>query len=185
MRMNGVSWSPTRRGALLLGLGLAAAMPAAAVMAAEKLTYGQTIDIDRPPAAVWAVIANVADMPAWIPPVRSSVPVSGEGNTIGARRELTFVNDSTSLIEIVVYDPAAMTYSYHILTSQLPLADYVATVRVEPEGSGSRVTWSSVFTRRDTSATPAAGADDAAAFGMLKGLYTAGLENLKAIATAP
>ena len=176
---------PTRRVALGLGLALALAAAPGAAPAAERLTYSQTIDIDRPPAAVWAVIANVADMPVWIPPVRSSVAVSGEGNTIGARRELTFANDTTSLIEIVAYDPAAMTYSYHILTSQLPLADYVATVRVEPSGTGSRVTWSSVFTRRDTSAAPAAGADDAAAYGMLKGLYTAGLERLKTIVTTP
>jgi mxaD protein len=165
-------------------LSLAAGLAPAGAPAAETLSYAQSIEIDRPPAAVWAVLGDVAAMPAWIPPVRASVPVSGEGNVVGARRALTFANGSTSLIEIVAYDATMMTFSYHILTSQLPLADYVATIRVEPAGSGSRVTWSSVFTRRDTSATPAEGQDEAAAFGLLKGLYAAGLANLKAVVDA-
>ncbi|MOA62832.1 Polyketide cyclase / dehydrase and lipid transport [compost metagenome] len=43
------------------------------------------------------------------------------------------------------FDNAAKTYSYSILQAPFPATEYLATIKVEAQGDGARVTWSGRF----------------------------------------
>jgi mxaD protein len=63
------------------------------------------------------------------------------------------------------------------------VSSYESTIKVDAKGdAASTVTWSGTFKRKDTGATPAAGADDAAATSTMESVYQAGLDNLKKMA---
>ena len=65
-----------------------------------------------------------------------------------------------------------MSYSYIITESPLPVSDYAATIKVEPNDKGtSTVTWSASFN--------AAGADDAKAVEVITGVFDGGLKALE------
>lgn len=67
-----------------------------------------------------------------------------------------------------------------IINTNLPLADYVGEMRVEPAaGGGSVVHGSAQFQRPEESAKP--GQDDAATEKLVQGVFKAGLDNLAVI----
>ena len=61
-------------------------------------------------------------------------------------------------------------YSYTITDSPLPLANYVATIKVTGEGEGCKVEWSSEF-------EPVGGESEAV--DIVQDIYKTGLDNLK------
>ena len=153
----------------------------AARAAAPVLHETKTMAIAAPPAKVWAVIENFADM-SWVPPVKSTTAT--EGNTPGSVRTLDL--GGPKLMErLKAYDAKRMTYTYAITDDPanmktLPVSDYVSTITVAPSGTGSLVTWTGSFKRADTSEKPPATMDDKAAEGAIAGVYDAGLGGLKA-----
>ncbi|MEE8321011.1 MAG: SRPBCC family protein, partial [Gammaproteobacteria bacterium] len=69
-------------------------------------------------------------------------------------------------------DENERVYTYSIINSPLPVANYTATIRVMDDGSGnSTVEWSSEFN--------ADGAPENDAIEVIQGIYQAGLDNLK------
>ena len=64
-----------------------------------------------------------------------------------------------------------MSYSYRIIESPLPVANYASTIAVEDEG-GTTIVWTGKF--------DAKGAPDADAIGVIEGIYQGGLDSLAA-----
>jgi hypothetical protein len=145
----------------------------------QKIT--ETIQIDAPPAKVWATIADFHDM-SWLPGVAKT---SGEGGNEpdAAKRQLTLDGGATIDESLYKYDAAAMSYSYRIDNVDvkvLPVNNYSATIIVLPaEGDRSTVEWCGVFYRGYPNNDPPPELNDEAALKAVGKVYRAGLENLK------
>jgi hypothetical protein len=118
-------------------------------------------------ASVWRRIGAFGRLDAWHPAVAACTLEGGDGDPV---RRLTTVDGAVLRERLVAASGADMTYSYTILESPLPVADYRSTLAVAPTGSGSVVVWSSTFR--------ASGASDADAAGVIAGIYEAGLNAL-------
>ena len=68
-------------------------------------------------------------------------------------------------------DGDAMSFSYAIIDSPLPIADYTSTMAVTENGDGATITWSSSYS--------ANGVSDEEALELMTGIYRAGLDELK------
>ena len=68
-------------------------------------------------------------------------------------------------------DDGGRTYTYSIIDSPLPIANYTSTIKVSGEGDNSTIEWSSDF--------DAVGAPDQDAMNAVQGIYQAGFDNLK------
>lgn len=123
------------------------------------------------PAAAWAAIGDFCGIGTWHPAV-AACKLSGTSDA--PVRTLTLKDGGEIVEKQVARDDAAMSYTYAIMTSPLPVADYVSTLSVSPDGSGSKITWSGSFN--------ASGASDAEAEAVVAGIYTAGIEGIAAAA---
>jgi carbon monoxide dehydrogenase subunit G len=142
---------------------------------------GETIEINAPPARVWAVIGNFQDM-SWLPPV--SKTEGNKGNEVEATRRLTLVGGATVAEELYKYDAGKMTYSYRITevdVKVLPVTNYSSTITVSPaaDGKTSVVEWNGAFYRGFPNNDPPPELNDEAAVKAVSGLYRTGLEALK------
>jgi hypothetical protein len=147
----------------------------------SRQKIGVAIQIDAPPAKVWATIANFHDM-SWLPGV---VKTTGEGGNEpdAAKRRLSLDGGATIDESLSQYDARAMSYSYRIDkvdVKVLPVTDYSATIAVHPaEGSKSTVEWRGAFYRGSPDNDPPPELNDEAALKAVGKVYRAGLENLK------
>ena len=116
--------------------------------AASAASVTKSIDVDAPPAKVWAMIGPFCSISAWHPAIGKCTT---DGNAEPTRTLVT-IDGKATFVEIeTARDEKGMSYSYAIKSSPLPLSDYKSTIKVEPKGEGlSTITWSSTF-------TPAAG----------------------------
>jgi carbon monoxide dehydrogenase subunit G len=141
----------------------------------------ESIEINAPPAKVWAVIGNFQDM-SWLPPV--SKTEGDKGNEIGATRRLTLTPGATVDEELYKFDADKLTYSYRINAVDvkvLPVTNYSSTLTVTPgaDGKGSVVEWGGAFYRGHPNNEPPPELSDEAAIKAVSGLYRMGLEALK------
>lgn len=155
----------------------------------------ETITINAPADKVWGIIKNYGDM-SWLPPVKST-EVKG-GNEKGAIRVLTLKDGGTITEEMKKYDEAKMSYSYKITDMStaktithagkeekvpvVPVDNYSATITVEAQGATSSVRWKAGYYRAYTNNEPPEDMNEAAANAAIKGIFTTGLNNLKALA---
>ncbi len=114
---------------------------------------------------VWGRIGGFNALPEWHPAVAGSALEDG-----GRQRRLTLGDGAQILEEERSRDEAGRSYTYAILDSPLPVANYVATLRVTPSGGGCEAEWSSTF--------DAVGPEDEAA-DVVRGIYEAGFDHLK------
>jgi carbon monoxide dehydrogenase subunit G len=166
----------------------AAAVVAALAVVGATWAHGPTrqkvresIEINAPPAKVWAVIGNFQDM-SWLQPV--SKTEGQKGNEIEATRRLTLSPGATVDEELYKYDADKMTYSYRITAVDvkvLPVTNYSSTLTVSPgaDGKGSQLEWTGAFYRGYPLNDPPPELNDEAAVKAVSGLYRAGLEALK------
>lgn len=145
----------------------------------QKIT--ETIQIDAPPAKVWATIADFHDM-SWLPGVAKT---TGEGGNEpdAAKRQLTLDGGATIDESLYKYDAGAMSYSYRIDkvdVKVLPVNNYSSTIAVLPaEGGKSTVEWRGAFYRGYPNNDPPPELNDEAALKAVGKVYRAGLESLK------
>lgn len=125
--------------------------------------------IDIPAAAdeVWQLIGGFNALPDWLPFITSSE--SSEGGRV---RRLQTVDGAVVVERLQSFDNAAKTYSYSILQAPFPATEYLATIRVEAQGQGARVTWSGQFEPVGVSAQEVEE--------LFTGIYQGGLEALRA-----
>ena len=175
--MSGVFQKSLPGAAALFALALSAAW--AHGPSRQKIT--EAVEINAPPAKVWAAIADFHDM-SWLPGVTKTTGDGGnEPDT--AKRQLVLENGATIDESLYKYDPAGMTYSYRIDkvdVKVLPVTNYSSTLVVLPaEGGKSKVEWRGAFYRGYPNNNPPPELNDDAALAAVGKIYRAGLENLK------
>jgi carbon monoxide dehydrogenase subunit G len=120
--------------------------------------FAESITIDRDPDAVWEVVGHL-DISKWLPFIT-------EARTEGDIRYCVAANGADLVERIVSHDPDVRRYQYTIESSPMPIKDILATISVEANGTGAKVTW-------HTEVEPAELAE------MFAPIYREGLENLK------
>ncbi|MDT8343937.1 MAG: SRPBCC family protein [Thermohalobaculum sp.] len=133
-------------------------------MSEARSSVSRSVTLKAPVGEVWAVVGDFQGLDTWHPAVTGSAAgrVADE-----AFRILTLGNGAQIVEHLESAEPHA--YRYGILRGPLPVAEYHAVIAAEPDGAGTRVTWSSQF--RPT----APDADE-----VIAGVYEAGLAALSA-----
>jgi hypothetical protein len=127
-----------------------------------------SLDLGVPADKVWDLIGGFNALPDWHPAVEKS-EIEGEGK--GSVRTLHLAGGGTITERLEQLDDAGKVYSYSILSSPLPVANYTGTIRLEDGPSGCKVTWESNF--------EPAGAPEGDAVQVIQGIYQAGFDNLR------
>ncbi len=117
---------------------------------------------------LWELIGQFNGLPNWHPAIENS-----ELEEDGKVRRLTLVGGGSIVERLERVDDNEHLYRYSILESPLPVADYVAEIRVHQneEGTGSTIEWSSEFKPKDVSVQKATE--------VIQGIYQTGFDNLK------
>lgn len=116
---------------------------------------------------VWKMIGRFNALSEWHPGVESSDLEDG-----GKVRRLALVGGGEIVERLERIDDDDHVYRYTIESSPLPVANYVAEIRVQRAGEeGCTVEWSGDF--------EASGAPEADATRVVRDIYTAGLDNLR------
>jgi carbon monoxide dehydrogenase subunit G len=139
-----------------------------AALPALALEVRQSVEVAAPPEEVWQAIGEFCSIAEWHPVVAECT--DGEEGGV-AMRTLTTVDGGVLVERRVQYSEEGMSYSYEIVESPLPVADYESTLAVMDSAGGSMITWSGDFA--------AAGAPDDQAVAVISGIYEAGLAALK------
>ncbi|WP_085602643.1 MULTISPECIES: SRPBCC family protein [unclassified Pseudomonas] len=130
-------------------------------------TASATIDIPASADQVWQLIGGFNTLPDWLPFIPNSELSEG-----GRVRTLQTADGAVVVERLETFDNAGKTYSYLILQAPFPATDYLATIRVEAQGQGAKVTWSGRFTAK--------GVSDEEVVALFSGIYQGGLEALRA-----
>ena len=130
-------------------------------------TASAFIDIPVSADKVWQLIGGFNSLPDWLPFIPKSELSEG-----GRVRSLQTADGAVVVERLEAFDNAGKTYSYSIVQAPFPATDYLATIRVEAQGEGARVTWSGRF------APVGVSEDEVAA--LFAGIYQGGLEALRA-----
>jgi carbon monoxide dehydrogenase subunit G len=154
-------------------VGLAIALLASSGLAANVLTVKEKVELSAPPDKVWELIKDFDGWQNWHPVIASTEITSGKVNAHGTVRVLTTKDGAKITERLEHYQPKNFLYTYRIMDSPLPVTDYLSTIQVKAAKGGSVVTWSSHFKAKE-------GTPDADATKMIRDIYRAGLDNLKA-----
>jgi hypothetical protein len=135
--------------------------------------------IAAPIATVWPKIRDFNGLAGWVPAIAASeIQGGGAGEVLGAVRILTLAGNGGEVRErLLALDDFGHSLSYSIIESPLPIANYVAHVRLKPvtAGNHSFVEWQGDF-------DVLAGGDPAAISALFAdGVYGAGLARLAAL----
>ena len=133
-----------------------------------ELRVSMTSELDAPAAEVWEVVGNFGAIADYVEVV-STIEMHGEG--VGARRVL-HLEDGNSVVETLqALDAEAMTLSYTIDESPLPVEAYTGTMKVTALDDGrAQLEWSSTFMAK--------GASDDDAKAAISGIYQMGFDGL-------
>ena len=130
-------------------------------------TASAFIDIPASADQVWQLIGGFNSLPDWLPFIPKSERSEG-----GRVRSLQTADGAVVVERLEVFDNAGKTYSYSFLQAPFPATDYLATIRVEAQGEGARVTWSGRFAP--------VGVSEEEVTALFAGIYQGGLEALRA-----
>jgi mxaD protein len=150
---------------------------------ANELSARQSIRINAPAEAVWAMVGNFNGSPRWLPLVERSEIVFGANNRVGAIRLITR-RDGTKVTErLLEHDPQAMRMAYTYIDGAVRASDYFPVLSVKDAGDGtSTVEWSARFKRLAYAVDPPPpGQDDQTMTDFYNALYKSGLESLKRV----
>lgn len=151
-------------------LAAAVMLPALATTAsaveARKRMEDKAITVD----AAWAVIGDFCGIKTWHPAIADCVLSEADGKTI---RTLTTKDGAKFVEALVSFDEEGKKYTYTIIESPLPVANYEATLSVKADDDGGAgVRWLGTF--------DAKGATDDEAKAIVEGIYAAGIEAIMA-----
>jgi len=153
-------------------LSAAALLIAAPAIAGGSLTVTKEAVINTDAKTLWATVGGFGTLHTWHPGVASTA-LTGNGTTVGDKRELTLGDGAKVFETLEGLDDAKMTQSYTITQSPLPVANYHSTISVSAAGDGkANFKWTSTF--------EAAGAPDADAMNAVGGIYQGGIDALNA-----
>lgn len=135
---------------------------------ALAIDLSESVDVAASPSDAWAAIADWCSIKTWHPVIAECEPFEEGDKTM---RTLTTGDGGEILEELQAMDEQAMWFTYAILDSPLPIANYLSTMEVADNGDGATITWSSSFS--------ASGVEDEEALELMTGVYRAGLDELK------
>jgi len=130
-------------------------------------TTSAFIDIPASADQVWQLIGGFDSLPDWLPFIPKSELSEG-----GRVRSLQTADGGVVIERLQAFDNEAKTYSYSILQAPFPATAYLATIKVEAQGQGARVTWSGQF--------EPVGVSEEEVVALFTGIYQGGLEALRA-----
>jgi hypothetical protein len=134
---------------------------------AMALEVKKSLDVAAAPDAVWKAIGDFCGIGSWHPAVEKCELQQKDGKTF---RLLSLKGGGSILEEQSAWDDGAQAYSYTIVESPLPVANYASTISVAANGSGSTITWAGTFDAKD--------APDDKAVEVIGGIYDAGLAGI-------
>ncbi len=146
----------------------------------------ETVDINKPVDQVWAIVKDFDALAKWHPIIAASK--ASKGNEVGSERTLVLKapGDPTLRESLLSYGADKHTYHYEMTgydLKVLPVANYSSWLTVKDDDhGGALVEWKGAFYRGDQSNEPPPNLNDDAAIAAVKGVYRAGLDNLKKIA---
>jgi Polyketide cyclase / dehydrase and lipid transport len=119
---------------------------------------------------IWDVINDFNSMPKWHPAIAESTIENKGGATC---RRLKLANGAVLLEKLEEKNDAERSYTYTIVESPLPIADYRSTIRVRPatDAASSTVEWVGTFRVTEGPETDMEQ--------VVSGVYNAGIDNLK------
>lgn len=123
-------------------------------------------DLNASADQVWSMVGRFNALPDWHPAVEKS-----ELTEAGQMRTLSLVGGGKIVEKLEKVDDNSRTYTYSIVDSPLPVANYTATIKVTGHGDNSTVEWSSEF--------DSAGASPEDAMKAIQDVYQAGFDNLR------
>jgi hypothetical protein len=130
-------------------------------------TASAFIDIPASAEQVWQLIGGFNSLPDWLPFIPKSELSEG-----GRVRSLQTADGAVVIERLQTFDNAGRTYSYAIEQAPFPATDYLATIKVEAQGDGARVTWSGRF--------EPVGVSNEEVEALFTGIYSGGLQALRA-----
>jgi hypothetical protein len=133
----------------------------------DMATASAFIDIPASADKVWQLIGGFNSLPDWLPLITNSEASEG-----GRVRTLQTVDGAVVVERLDTFDNAAKSYSYSIVQAPFPATGYLATLKVEAQGQGARVTWSGRFAP--------VGVSEEEVVALFAGIYQGGLEALRA-----
>lgn len=136
-------------------LSLAFAAPAFALDSEVAMTSSMS------PDALWKKVGDFCGIGTWHPAIEKCA-LSADGK----ERTLSLKGGGTIVERLESRDDAARRYSYTIVSSPLPVANYHSTISVGPDAKGSKVNWTGKY--------DAKGAPDADAKKTIDGIYQSG-----------
>ena len=140
-----------------------------AAMAAFLMSAGAALALDSSltmtssmsPEALWKKIGDFCGIANWHPAVEKCV-LSADGK----QRTLSLKGGGTIVETLENLDDANHAYTYTIISSPLPVANYHSTISVSVDPKGSSLKWVGQY--------DAKGASDADAKKVIDGIYEAG-----------
>jgi hypothetical protein len=130
-------------------------------------TASATIDIPASADQVWQLIGGFNALPDWLPFIPKSELSEG-----GRVRSLQTADGAVVIERLQTFDNQGKTYSYSIEQAPFPATAYLATIKVDAQGHGARVTWSGRF--------EPVGVSDEEVVALFTGIYQGGLAALRA-----
>jgi hypothetical protein len=118
------------------------------------------------PATSWLKVGDFCSIGVWHPAVATCV--LSHGNKI---RTLSLKGGGTIVERLLKWDADGKSYTYTIVSSPLPVKNYVSTIKVVPDGNGSDVIWTGKY-------KAVKGTSDADAKKVIDGIYKAGADVL-------
>ncbi|AFY19138.1 SRPBCC family protein [Pseudomonas sp. UW4] len=125
------------------------------------------IDIPVSAEQVWQLIGGFNSLPDWLPFIPRSELSDG-----GRVRSLQTADGAVVIERLQTFDNMGRTYSYSIEQAPFPATEYLATIKVEAQGDGARVTWSGRF--------EPVGVSNEEVEALFTGIYSGGLQALRA-----
>lgn len=149
--------------ARILVAAAAASLFAGPTFAAE---ISKQLDVAASPDKAWAAVGEFCGIGDWHPAVEKC-ELSNQGKD--KLRTLTLKGGGTIVEKLVKWEPKKHSYTYAIVSSPLPVSDYISTLSISAHGEGSRLVWKGKF-------TPVG--DEAKAKEVVGGIYTDGLAGI-------
>jgi mxaD protein len=154
----------------------------------------ESITINAAPEKVWAMVKDFGGLHNWHPAVAKTELTDDKTRVITLKAD----GEPTITEELLKSDDDKMSLQYKITDMSvvksitfnskdtpyytLPVNNYKATIMVKADGDGSKVTWKAAFYRSFMDNPPVPeGQSDKDAVAAIKGVFTSGLENLKAV----
>jgi len=134
-------------------------------MPSSKVSHAAKFPVTAEEA--WRTIGSFNGVPKWHPAVVSST-LENDGQI----RRLQLLGGGEVVEQLEKHDDKSFTYTYSIVDSPMPVANYSSTIRVTDDGEGGcKVDWSGEF---DPTIDAVKTAED-----VVMGIYTTGLDNFK------